>query len=256
MNRLTLRLGAAILVGVLVVMLTAGFAEASTVYTVQNGDSLFLVAKRYGTTAGAIKSANGLSSDWIYPGQRLTVPGGSGSGTRYTVATGDTLFLIARRFGTSVDALKNANKLWSNSIYPGQVLYIPVAIAREAVTVSRGFSRSDLDLLARVVYAEARGEVYQGQVAVAAVVLNRMKDPAYPKTIPEIIYQPQAFSCVNDGQINLQPQSSAVKAANEALSGVDPSHGALFFFNPAKTSNRYIWSRPQIITIGNHIFAR
>lgn len=119
-----------------------------------------------------------------------------------------------------------------------------------------GVKNVDVNLLARLVNAEARGEPYLGQVAVAAVVLNRLKDPAYPKTIPEIIYQPQAFSCVNDGQINLQPQSSAVKAANEALSGVDPSHGALFFFNPAKTSNRYIWSRPQIITIGNHIFAR
>jgi spore cortex-lytic enzyme len=119
-----------------------------------------------------------------------------------------------------------------------------------------GVKNVDVNLLARLVNAEARGEPYLGQVAVAAVVLNRMKDSAYPKTIPEIIYQPQAFSCVNDGQINLQPQSSAVKAANEALSGVDPSHGALFFFNPAKTSNRYIWSRPQIITIGNHIFAR
>ncbi|HWQ72167.1 MAG TPA: spore cortex-lytic enzyme [Desulfitobacteriaceae bacterium] len=119
-----------------------------------------------------------------------------------------------------------------------------------------GVKNVDVNLLARLVNAEARGEPYLGQVAVAAVVLNRLEDPAYPKTIPEIIYQPQAFSCVNDGQINLQPQSSAIKAANEALSGVDPSHGALFFFNPAKTSNRYIWSRPQIITIGNHIFAR
>ncbi|MDD2233372.1 MAG: spore cortex-lytic enzyme [Desulfitobacteriaceae bacterium] len=119
-----------------------------------------------------------------------------------------------------------------------------------------GVKNIDVNLLARLVNAEARGEPYWGQVAVAAVVLNRMKDPAFPKTISEIIYQPLAFSGVADGQINLQPQSSAIKAANEAISGVDPSHGALYFFNPAKTSNRFIWSRPQLITIGNHIFAR
>ncbi|MHB8126316.1 MAG: spore cortex-lytic enzyme [Desulfitobacteriaceae bacterium] len=121
---------------------------------------------------------------------------------------------------------------------------------------SLGEKNVDVNLLARLVNAEARGEPYLGQVAVAAVVLNRIKDPAFPKTIGDIIYQPQAFSCVNDGQINLPAQPSALRAANEALSGVDPSQGAVFFFNPAKTSNRYIWSRPQIRTIGNHIFAR
>ncbi len=119
-----------------------------------------------------------------------------------------------------------------------------------------GEKNVDVNLLARLVNGEARGEPYVGQVAVAAVVLNRMKDPAFPKTIANIIYQPLAFSCVADGQINLPPQPSALKAANEAISGVDPSRGAVFFFNPAKTSNKFIWSRPPIKTIGNHIFTR
>lgn len=121
---------------------------------------------------------------------------------------------------------------------------------------SLGPKNVDVNLLARLVNGEARGEPYVGQVAVAAVVLNRIKDPAFPKTIGDIIYQPQAFSCVDDGQINLSPQPSALKAANEALSGVDPSRGAVFFFNPAKTKNKFIWSRPQILTIGHHIFTR
>lgn len=119
-----------------------------------------------------------------------------------------------------------------------------------------GYKNVDTSLLAKLVSAEARGEPYLGQVAVAAVVLNRVKDPAYPKSVAGVVYQPGAFSSVNDGQINMQPTSSAVRAAQEATTGVDPSHGALFFFNPAKTSNKYIWSRPQILKIGNHIFTR
>lgn len=119
-----------------------------------------------------------------------------------------------------------------------------------------GNKNVDVNLLARAVNAEARGEPYLGQVAVAAVILNRLVDPAFPKTVADIIYQPKAFSSVDDGQINLPPSASALRAAREAVSGVDPSKGALFFFNPAKTSNKYIWSRPQIIQIGNHIFTK
>lgn len=121
---------------------------------------------------------------------------------------------------------------------------------------SVGPKNVDVNLLARCVSAEARGEPYVGQVAVAAVILNRLKDPAFPNTIADIIYQPLAFSSVADGQINMAPTSSALKAAQEALSGVDPTGGALFFFNPAKTKNKFIWSRPQIMQIGNHIFTR
>lgn len=119
-----------------------------------------------------------------------------------------------------------------------------------------GYKNIDTNLLARAVNAEARGEPYLGQVAVAAVILNRIGDPAFPKTVADIVYQPQAFSSVNDGQINLPPSASAIRAAREAESGVDPSKGAVFFFNPAKTRNKYIWSRPQILQIGNHIFTK
>lgn len=121
---------------------------------------------------------------------------------------------------------------------------------------SVGYKNSDVNLLARLVSAEAKGEPYRGQVAVAAVVLNRVKSSSFPNTIPDVIYEPGAFSPVANGEIWKEPVSSAVKAANEALNGTDPAYGALFFFNPAKTNNRYIWSRPQIIQIGKHIFAR
>ncbi|MDQ7092998.1 spore cortex-lytic enzyme [Desulfosporosinus sp. PR] len=119
-----------------------------------------------------------------------------------------------------------------------------------------GNKNIDINLLAHAVNGEARGEPYLGQVAVAAVIINRISDPAFPKTIADIIYQPGAFSSVNDGQINLAPSASAIRAAQEAASGSDPSKGALFFFNPAKTTNKFIWSRPQIIKIGNHIFTK
>ena len=119
-----------------------------------------------------------------------------------------------------------------------------------------GNKNIDINLLARCVSGEARGEPFEGQVAVAAVIINRMADPAYPKSIADIIYQPQAFSSVDDGQINLPPSASALRAAQEAVNGSDPSGGAEFFFNPAKTSNRYIWSRPTIKQIGNHIFTK
>ncbi|SDG80390.1 spore cortex-lytic enzyme [Desulfosporosinus hippei] len=119
-----------------------------------------------------------------------------------------------------------------------------------------GYKNIDTNLLARAVNAEARGEPYIGQVAVAAVILNRIADPAFPKTVADIVYQPRAFSSVDDGQINLPPSASAMRAAQEAVTGSDPSGGALFFFNPAKTSNKYIWSRPQIKQIGNHMFTK
>lgn len=119
-----------------------------------------------------------------------------------------------------------------------------------------GYKNIDTNLLARTVNAEARGEPYVGQVAVAAVILNRIADPAFPKTVADIVYQPKAFSSVDDGQINLPPSASAIRAAQEAISGSDPSGGAVFFFNPAKTKNKFIWSRPQIKQIGNHIFTK
>jgi N-acetylmuramoyl-L-alanine amidase len=119
-----------------------------------------------------------------------------------------------------------------------------------------GYKNSDIDLLARLVSAEAKGEPYRGQVAVAAVVLNRVKSSSFPNSIPDVIYEPQAFSPVANGQIWRNPASSAIQATHEALKGTDPAYGALFFFNPAKATSSWIWSRPQIIQIGNHIFTR
>ena len=121
---------------------------------------------------------------------------------------------------------------------------------------SSSTSSSNLNLLARLVYGEARGEPYTGQVAVAAVVLNRVKSSSFPNTISGVIYQSGAFDVVRDGQINLTPNSTAIKAAQDALNGWDPSYGAVYYFNPATATNKWIWSRPHTVTIGNHRFCK
>lgn len=119
-----------------------------------------------------------------------------------------------------------------------------------------GSGTADLDILARCVSAEARGEPYEGQVAVAAVILNRVKHPSFPNTIAGVIYQPYAFSSVLDGQINMAPTDSAKKAAKDAMNGWDPCYGSVYFFNPKKTSNAFMHSLPVVRDIGNHRFAR
>jgi N-acetylmuramoyl-L-alanine amidase len=115
---------------------------------------------------------------------------------------------------------------------------------------------SDMNLLARLVHGEARGEPYEGKVAVAAVVLNRTADSRFPKTIAGVIYQPGAFDAVYDGQINLAPDQSSLNAARDALNGWDPSYGCVYYYNPATATSSWIWSRPIILTIGNHNFAK
>lgn len=117
-------------------------------------------------------------------------------------------------------------------------------------------SSSDLNLLSRLVYGEARGEPYTGQVAVAAVVLNRVRSSSFPNTVAGVIYQKGAFDVVSDGQINMTPNETAKKAAQDALNGWDPSYGAIYYFNPSTATNKWIWSRPMTITIGKHRFCK
>ena len=116
-------------------------------------------------------------------------------------------------------------------------------------------SNNDLYLLAKCIHAEARGEPYTGQVAIGAVILNRVKSSKFPNTIYGVIYQPYAFTCVNDGQINLEPNQSAYNAARDALNGWDPTYGAIYYYNPATATSSWIWSRKVVLTIGKHNFA-
>ena len=123
-----------------------------------------------------------------------------------------------------------------------------------SMATATGSSSGDVELLARLISAEARGESYTGQVAVGAVVLNRMESPSFPSTMSGVIYQSGAFSCISDGQFWGAVSDSAYKAARDALNGWDPSGGAIYYFNPATATSSWIWSRPVITVIGNHYF--
>ena len=137
-------------------------------------------------------------------------------------------------------------------------LLIEVSDSREVNAASNSSSTSDVQLIARAINGEARGEPYEGQVAVGAVILNRVKSSKFPNTIAGVIYEPGAFTAVADGQINvpISEGSTVVKAARDALNGWDPTGGAIYYFNPDTATNKWIWSRPLIKTIGKHRFCK
>ena len=149
-----------------------------------------------------------------------------------------------RKNGLSVDGIAGPKTLAAMGIY------------NSSNNSSTSNNSTDLNLLARLVYGEARGEPYSGQVAVAAVVLNRVKSSSFPNTIAGVIYQSGAFDAVSDGQINMTPNATAKKAAQDALNGWDPSYGAIYYFNPNTATNKWIWSRPLTVVIGNHRFCK
>ena len=175
--------------------------------------------------------------------------------TTHKVKAGDTLFLLSKKYGVAITSIKMENGLRSNTLMIGQQLRIPSGNTSRS-SINSNFSQDDVNWLAKTVYSEARGEPYEGQVAVAAVVLNRLQSGNFPNTIRGIVFEPLAFSAVADGQIYMTPNPLAVQAAKDALAGWDPSGGALYYWNPAKATSKWIWSRPIIKRIGNHVFAR
>lgn len=138
------------------------------------------------------------------------------------------------------------------------IVTFTVIITAKNVKASNSGNTSDIQLLARAINGEARGEPYEGQVAIGAVILNRVKDSRFPNTIAGVIYQSGAFTAVSDGQINEQISegSTVVKAARDAMNGWDPTDGAVYYFNPDTATNKWIWSRPLIKTIGKHRFCK
>lgn len=232
----------------------------------------------------------------IFTGQILQIPADKSTET-YVVQAGDNLFRIALRFNKTVEEIKNTNKIDNDTIDIGQKLSIPInntsaqviptanqelreppannnSLSGSETTVkgtdnqqsskqviSRNMiTENDKKLLARLIYAEARGESIEGQMAVGAVIINRLKNSQFPKCIKDIIYEKRGnvyqFTPVENGSINMEPDTTAFNAANEALKGNDPTHGSLFFYNPDITDDQWIRTLPEKRRIGNHIFAR
>lgn len=159
----------------------------------------------------------------------------------------------------AVIKFQKANGLTADGVIGPQTraaLGLPSNVTQPNTPASGGVSRSDdIHLLARIIYAETKGEPYLGQVAVGAVILNRVRHPSFPNTLAGVIYQPLAFEPVQNGTINQAPDDSAYNAARDALNGWDPTGGAIYFWNPATASSPWIWTRKITLTIGEHVFA-
>ena len=167
----------------------------------------------------------------------------------YGSQTMEAVKRFQRKTGLTVDGIAGTKTLQAMGIYSSSG-------NSSSSNSSSSTNSSDLNLMSRLVYGEARGEPYTGQVAVAAVVLNRVKNSSFPNTIAGVIYQKGAFDVVSDGQINLTPNDTAKKAAQDALNGWDPTNGAIYYFNPSTATNKWIWSRPMTVTIGKHRFCK
>jgi len=167
--------------------------------------------------------------------------------------TGTVDGVYGSRTGSAVRYFQSSNGLTADGV-AGAATLQALGIYGASSGATSGSGSSDLYLLAKVISAESRGEPYSGQVAVGAVILNRIGHPSFPNSVAGVVYEPGAFSCMDDGQINEPIADSAYQAARDALNGSDPTGGAIYYFNPNTATSAWIWSRPLIVTIGNHRF--
>lgn len=173
----------------------------------------------------------------------------------YRVQPGDNLYALARYFNTTVRTIMTLNRMDDHLLNIGDELLLPTHKLTPRQTFGRTVSQSELEILARAISGESRGEPLLGQVAVGAVIINRVLHPAFPNTLQEVIYQPNQFSAVCDGQINRVPTTGSYIAARRALEGEDPTMGALYFYNPRTAVNVAFFERVnKTIEIGNHVF--
>ena len=222
-------------IGILLIISIMLFVSYNVV--VRNAEVLAL--SKYGSRGEEVKQIQTKLKRWGY--YSGSVDGIYGSQTLAAVK------LFQKKNKLTVDGIAGTKTLQAMGIFNS---------SNSSSSSSSNVSSSNLNLLSRVVYGEARGESYTGQVAVAAVVLNRVKSSSFPNTISGVVYQSGAFDCVSDGQINLTPNETAKKAAQDALNGWDPTYGAIYYFNPATATNKWIWSRPMTVTIGKHRFCK
>lgn len=194
---------------------------------------------KYGSRGQEVKTIQTKLKNWGY--YSGSIDGIYGSGTLKAVKR------FQQKNGLNADGIAGTKTLQAMGIFNS---------SGSSGSSTGSNSSSSLNLISRFVYAESRGEPYQGQVAVAAVILNRVKDSRFPNTVSGVVYQSGAFTCVTDGQINLSPNNTAKKAAQDAMNGWDPSLGAVYYFNPNTATSKWIWSRPMTIKIGKHRFCK
>ena len=218
--------GSIILISLIVLIVTTLSVQYSEV------DAL----SKYGSTGSEVRTIQDKLKRWGY--YNGNVDGIYGSQTVAAVKR------FQQKNGLKVDGIAGTQTLRA------------LGIMNSSSSGSTSSNSSNVDLLARAIYGEARGEPYVGQVAVGAVIMNRVRSSKFPNTIAGVIYQSGAFDAVSDGQINMTPNSTARKAAQDALNGWDPSYGAIYYFNPSTATNKWIWSRPMTVTIGKHRFCK
>ena len=172
---------------------------------------------------------------------------------RWGYYTGGVDGIFGAKTKAAVQFFQRRNGLAADGIV-GAATARAMGVSLKGTSSSAGTTNSDLYLMSCCIYGEARGESYTGKVAVAAVILNRVKSASFPNNISGVIYQKGAFTCVDDGQINMGTNDECTRAAQDALNGWDPTGGALYYFNPVTATSKWIWSRPQLVTIGKHIF--
>lgn len=200
-----------------------------------NLDTVFALSK-YGSRGEEVKQIQTKLKRWGY--YNGSIDGIYGTKTLNAVKS------FQRKNGLTVDGIAGNNTLNA------------MGINNTGNSTKSTSNSSNVNLLAHLIYGEARGESYVGQVAVGAVIMNRVKSSLFPNTISGVIYQRGAFDAVSDGQINMTPNSTAIKAAQDAINGWDPSYGAIYYFNPNTATNKWIWSRPVTVTIGKHRFCK
>ena len=221
-------------IGILLAILVSLFIA----YNVIIRNQVSYAVSRYGSSGSEVRTIQTKLKNWGY--YSGSIDGVYGSKTLAAVKK------FQRKNGLTADGIAGTDTLHALGIYNSS----------SKSSNSSSISSSNLNLISRFVYAESRGEPYTGQVAVASVILNRVKDSRFPNTVSGVVYQPGAFTCVSDGQINLTPNSTAKKAAQDAINGWDPSYWAIYYFNPATATSKWIWSRPLTVTIGNHRFCK
>ncbi len=239
-------------IGALTLTLVAGVAAGTAGFALtrpQDGAEVALTAVetavlKQGSRGGEVKEVQRRLKQWGY--YSGAVDGIFGSATRKAV------ILFQQKNGLTADGIVGKatyKALGMTDSYN--------ALNKPSTGSSSGsnYTSSDLYLMAKAIYAEGRGESYTGQVAIGAVIMNRVKSPSFPNTIAGVIYQKGAFTAVTDGQINLEPNESAYNAARDAMNGWDPTYGCLYYYNPAVATSAWIFDRKTVTVIGKHVFA-